>query len=628
MAMAKLLTILLVSLLAAACRETGELVVSSVDFRGNRAIREDELKAVVATRAGGILPWSRKPRFDRVEFERDIRRIEAYYADRGYPKAKVVNVDVALNEERGSVAIGVEINEGEPIIVEDIGLEGLDGIPPDHRERLRARLPLAPGKPRDQRLVLATHDMVVAELRDHGYPFGTVRVVENEGSTPSTLRLTVAAESGPETTFGPISIEGDVSVDEDVIRRELDFNEGDRYQLSRITESQRRLYGLQLFEFVNLTPRLPEEPAPVVPVVVTVAEGKHRRLQFAAGFGSEERARGRVNWSHVNVDGSAGTLEVEARASKLEQGVRGSILEPYLLMPGLSVRLSGSTWWAREPIYESRSSGGRLVFAKDFSRSGVGSERSVRNVLTFSLIREYEDYAIAESALEDPTFRDELIALGLDPDTGQGKGTLSAFDIDVERNTSTQPLNPRQGYSVSAHVESAGSLLGGSFHYNEILGEVRKYFELTPRFVWANRARAGTLAGSASAEIPYYKRYFVGGSSSVRGWGRYQVSPLSPDGLPIGGRTMMEVSTEARFGIRGKLNGVLFVDGGNSWLEPFSVQLKSLRWAVGPGLRYDTPIGPVRVDLGIQLTPIDGLVIEGTPEKRKWRVHFSIGQAF
>ena len=91
---------------------------------------------------------------------------------------------------------------------------------------------------------------------------------------------------------------------------------------------------------------------------------------------------------------------------------------------------------------------------------------------------------------------------------------------------------------------------------------------------------------------------------------------------------MLEVSTEARFGIRNKLGAVLFVDGGNAWEGPFEARFSELRWAVGPGIRYDTPIGPVRFDLGIQLNPIDGLVLEGNPEKRKWRVHFSIGQAF
>jgi outer membrane translocation and assembly module TamA len=91
---------------------------------------------------------------------------------------------------------------------------------------------------------------------------------------------------------------------------------------------------------------------------------------------------------------------------------------------------------------------------------------------------------------------------------------------------------------------------------------------------------------------------------------------------------MMEISTEARFGIRGKLSGVAFIDGGNVWRDAWDVRLSDLRWAAGPGIRYDTPIGPVRFDLGVQLNPIDGLVIEGNPERRKWRVHFSIGQAF
>ena len=618
----------LLALAAAGCRETGDVQVSSIKFTGTDAIKGEELKEIIATRENGFLPWSRKHFFDRAEFDLDVRRIEAYYADRGYPAAKVVGVDVKLSANNDKVAITVEISEGEPVIVENISFEGLEGIPADHLERLPGQLPIRAGHTRDQRLILASHDTVISELRDHGFPYGSVRVVERPGSSPTRVNLVIAADTGPKAVFGAVQIEGVVSVGEDVIRRELAFFEGDLYQLSRITEIQRRLYGLELFQFVNITPRQPEDRSPKVPVVVTVAEGKHRRLQLAAGYGSEEKARARINWRHVNFGGGARTGETEAKWSSLEQGARGSFTEPFLLQPGLSVRLSGSTWWSKEPIYESRSSGGRFVVSKDFSRTGVGTDRGARNRVNLSLIREYEKYSISASALADPTFREELIALGLDPDTGRGSGTLSAFEIDFERNTSTQPLNPRQGYSISAHLESAGPFLGGSFNYNELHGEVRTYLELGSRFIWANRARSGTLAGSDGAEIPFYKRYFVGGSGSVRGWGRYQVSPLSPGGLPIGGRTMMEVSTEARFGIRGKLSGVVFVDGGNVWREPWDVQMRDLRWAAGPGLRYDTPIGPMRVDLGVQLNPIDGLVIEGKQEKRKWRVHFSIGQAF
>ena len=612
---------------ASACRETGDVQVSSITFSGTQAVSASELKAVIATQESGFLPWSRRHFFDRQAFDEDVKRLQAFYADRGYPDAKVLGVDVQFNDAKDKVAITVQIAEGEPVLVSNVSFEGLDVIPADHLETLQARLPIKSGSPRDQRLILASHDMVVGELRDHGFPYGSVRMLERPEAEPRRVQLAVSADAGPKSVFGAITIEGVASVGEEVIRRELGFAEGDLYQLSRIAETQRRLYGLELFQFVNVSPKLPEDRSSRVPVVVTVLEGKHRRLQLAAGYGSEEKGRARINWRHVNFGGGARTGETEAKYSSLEQGLRASFIEPFMFQRGLSMRITGSTWWADEPIYEYRSTGGRIVIAKDFSRVGFGAERGVRNRLSTSLIHEYEDYAISDEALADPEFREELIALGLDPDTGRGKGTLSSFEVDFERSTAEQQLNPRQGYSVSAHLGTAGSLLGGTFDYNEVAGDARFYLPLG-RVVWANRTRAGTLAGPNTAQIPFYKRYFVGGSTSVRGWGRYQVAPLSSAGMPIGGRTMFEVSSEARFPVFGKLSAVAFVDGGNVWLDPWDVQLSDLRWAVGPGIRYDTPIGPVRFDVGVQLNPIDGLVIEGNPETRKWRVHFSIGQAF
>lgn len=618
--------LLAVSLCAAACHETGSVQVTKITFTGNQSIPASQLKAVIATQESGFLPWSRKHFFDRSEFDRDVQRLVAFYADRGYPNAKVVGLDVKLNDAKDKVAVDVKIEEGPPIVVEAVDFEGLDALPQAHRDQLKSQLAIKPGAPRDQKLILISHDLIVGELRDHGYPYGTVRMVERPGSAADRVVLTTAAEPGPKSVFGRITIEGGVSVNEDVIQRELTFHEGDEYRLSDITESQRRLYGLQLFQFVNITPKLPEDKSEKVPVNVVVVEGKHRKLQLAVGYGSEERARGRVNWRHVNFTGGARTVDTEAKWSSLEQGFRGSFTEPYLFK-GTSVTVSGVSWWASEPAYTYRSRGGRIVVAKEFGRGSAGILRGLRQEVRVSLIREYENYQVAKAALLDPSVRDQLIALGLNPVTGKGTGTLSAFEVDFDRDTSGRPLDPRTGYLVSAHLESAGSWLGGDFKYNEIYGEGRKYFEMGPRFVWANRVRAATLAAANGAEIPFYKRYFVGGSTSVRGWGRYQVSPLL-NGLPIGGRSMMEVSTEARVGLRGKLSSVLFIEGGNVWANSWTFDAGELRWAAGPGLRYDTPIGPVRIDLGIQLNPIPGLLINGVEESRRWRIHFSIGQAF
>jgi len=202
--------------------------------------------------------------------------------------------------------------------------------------------------------------------------------------------------------------------------------------------------------------------------------------------------------------------------------------------------------------------------------------------------------------------------------------------FDVNRNTTENLLDARRGYVVSAHAEQAG--LGGDYSYLETTAEGRHYWNLNERAVIASRVRAATLGGTDAPErdIPFFKRYFLGGSQSLRGWGRFEVAPLTPDGLPIGGYTSFESTVEVRVPVTANIGGVVFVDGGNVWPGTHDFNLGDLRYDVGGGLRYRTPVGPLRVDLGWQLTRIDSLVIDGRPssEQRRWRLHFSVGQAF
>jgi outer membrane protein insertion porin family len=120
----------------------------------------------------------------------------------------------------------------------------------------------------------------------------------------------------------------------------------------------------------------------------------------------------------------------------------------------------------------------------------------------------------------------------------------------------------------------------------------------------------------------------LGGATTIRGWGRYELSPLSASGLPIGGNSLLAFSAEARAVLRGNFGGVAFIDGGNVWADSLGFKLNDLRYAVGPGLRYQTPVGPVRFDVGYQLNPLPTLLVDGQPQRRRWRIHFSIGQAF
>jgi outer membrane protein insertion porin family/translocation and assembly module TamA len=173
-------------------------------------------------------------------------------------------------------------------------------------------------------------------------------------------------------------------------------------------------------------------------------------------------------------------------------------------------------------------------------------------------------------------------------------------------------------------------VLGGSFAYHAASVDTRYYKRITDQFVVATRFQAGSLQPSDgnAANVPFSKRYYLGGATTIRGWGRYEVGPLTAAGTPIGGFSMIHGMAELRMALSGKLGLVTFLDLGNVWADPWSFQFNDLRYAVGPGLRYDTPVGPLRLDLGYQLNPIEGLVVNGKPETRRWRIHFSIGQAF
>jgi outer membrane protein insertion porin family/translocation and assembly module TamA len=250
--------------------------------------------------------------------------------------------------------------------------------------------------------------------------------------------------------------------------------------------------------------------------------------------------------------------------------------------------------------------------------------------MSLSYTREFEDYHVSEEALNDPTFVKTLIALGLDPITGQATGWLSSLAYDFHRSTADSTVNAQRGYLFNGHLEQAGKFLGGDYEFTELVLEGRYYAPMAGRVVLALKARGGSIGQIGSAEnllVPFFRRYFLGGAQSLRGWGRFEVSPLV-DGVMVGGHSMVESSAELRAPVWGNLSVVMFADAGNVWNDAWYLNLSDLHYDVGPGVRYLTPIGPIRADIGFQINPIPGLLIDGKPETRHFRFHFSIGQAF
>ena len=628
-----LLLTLTLSAAISACvtAQQGPIRVISLKLTGIKAIKAGQLKSVLATVPSSKLPWGTKRYFSREQFDADLKRIAAFYKDRGYPDARVTSFDVKLNDAQDAAAITVNVDEGRPIVVEQIEFVGFDVIPPRGMAALKNRVPLKAGAPLDRALAQACRESVLDAVKDHGYPYATVRLTERPGANDRAQILTLTATLGTEATFGDVQVVGNKSVSEHVVERQLTFRPGDRFRLSQVQDSQRRLYGLQTFQFVNVETETKEgEEPPAVPMKVTLTEGKSKKVNFGVGYGSEEKARASVDWRNVNFFGGARTLEVESKYSSLTSGVKTTFRQPYLFSPRLDLLASGQFWHDSEPAFILDTTGGRLTLQRTFARPGPVSQRAPLTTVSLTYTNEYESYTVTDLALHTPSFYKNLIALGFDPLTGNAKGTLSSLDLDAHRSTSDTNINAQRGYSVSAHVEQAGRVLGGDYQFFETILEGRFYTQLGPVGVLALKVRGGsigTLSGDSNELVPFFRRYFLGGASSLRGWGRYEVAPLDA-GRPIGGHTMTENSVELRFPIWGNLTGVAFLDAGNVWNNAWDFNLNDLRYDVGPGLRYATPIGPLRVDVGYQINPIPGLLVNGVPQPRRFRVHFSIGQAF
>lgn len=628
---------------AAAAQETrsNKIEVTSFTIEGVKSAPAGELKASLYTQASSRIPWGANHYFNRAQFEADLQRIQVFYADRGFPDAKVASFDLNLNDKQDQIAIKIVVSEGEPIVVDDVRFVGFDTMRAPRFNRMKRNAPLKAGQPRDRAALQMTRERALDELRDSGYPYASIRTAESPGSSPRHVVVTYSATPGRLAQFGEIEVAGNASVSDDVVKRHLTLRPGQRFRLGQMQESQRRLYSLELFQFVNVDrsesptgaadAQGGEQAQPErVPVKVTVAESKHRKLNLGAGYGSEEKARAEANWRHVNFFGGARTAGIETRWSSLDRGLRLNFLQPYVFSPRYSLTASAEAWYTREPAYALDTGGGRVTLQRHFARGGpIGTSRLVSS-LSVGFLRNRESYTISNELLSDLSRRDEIIALKLDPRTGEGSGVLSALALDYSRNTTGNPLDARRGYLATVHYEEAGKFMQGDYDYREVTLEGRHYLPMFSRIVWANRIRLGGISGTGDQKtlVPFYKRYFLGGSSSLRGWGRFQVSPLSGSGLPLGGYSMLEASSELRVPVWRSLSLVLFGDAGNAWSQEWQVKLGDLRYDIGPGLRYQTPIGPVRFDIAYQVNPIEGLLVQGKPQPRRFRMHFSIGQAF
>ncbi|MGQ7871188.1 BamA/OMP85 family outer membrane protein [Sunxiuqinia sp. sy24] len=582
--------------------------VRKVSFHGNKTLDEDFLLDQLALKEVSyveklvtkITPFLYSQRLVDLDMER-LRRI---YQSEGFLNAHIFLDPLEVNENKQTVKVSVQIQEGDPVLVDSVVIErnnlaqevNLDSL----TKKVFREMKLLEGKRfRDEWI---KQDLQVLEnaFRNLGYAY--VKVDYNLRLKPEKSRTSISysVDPGPVSHFGETTIEGYKHVDEEFIRKQLAFSEGKLYNKSLLSETRENLYFLQLFRIVSVLPQkdAATEKSPI-PVRLFVEEAPRLSTRLGLGYGTEDKFRTFLNLNYLGFLGSARRINLYAKHSALEPyHVSLKWIQPQFIGKRSTISLNPFISRNSEPGYETRTYGINVPVTYRFNN---------RLNSTATYYFEKVEQQVEAGDVELPDRENEKFAYNK-------SGILLSTIFD----NSKPKFSPEQGFKLSMGYKVNGHVFGSDFNYTRLWGDVRHYQELGDWVLAARLMAGGISSADSSGFIPVEDRFYSGGSNSVRGWNRSELGPKRDSGTPLGGKSILEGNIELRYPIFWRFSGVVFLDGGNVWRQGYTYQLNELAYAAGGGLRIDTPIGPVRLDLGFPVWN----------EKRSPQFFISVGQAF
>ncbi|TMA82288.1 MAG: hypothetical protein E6J77_15850 [Deltaproteobacteria bacterium] len=576
-----------------------EWKLRAVRFRGTRAVRTADLGHVMATKPRPwFAPWRRLPDFDPVAFRTDLERLSRLYRSHGYYHVRIAH-DIELPAKGDAITAVVYVDEGLPVHIErvDVALGGTE-LPAAERTLVLAHLPIVAGRVFTEDAYNRAHVYLRTYYREHGYARVEVQKQAQLDLEHDIATVSYRVESGPPCVFGETHVSGTKAVDPAVVRRELAYDPGDPFRQSRLDRTRTNLLNLSLFHTVRLDEDRSGDSD--VTVRVRVTEAPKHEVRLGVGYDTEEQVRGLASWRDYDFLGGARQLGFSATASFIRRALTADFLQPHF--PGRQNR-------TRLLLTEQQED--EDTFTLERSRFSPRLEWQASDQITgYAFYRiEYDLLSGVSSAVK--------AAL---PGAAPSNGVLSGFGFGADWNTTDDPLDPTRGRVTGATVEPVGDILGGDFGFFRLVGEGRAYQRLVGSLLGAARVRVGTAEPfPGTQEIPLFERFYAGGIDSVRGYGRRRIGPLVNDD-PIGGRSLAEASVELRHPVTEQLGAALFLDGGQVSRQSYDLPFSRLRYGTGFGMRYRSPVGPLRIDLGFPLEPPDG--------DQHWQVHVSLGATF
>lgn len=469
-----------------------------------------------------------------------------------------------------------------------------EGAAADYRPPTPAELGLVGGEPATAQKVIDADAELLRRARKAGHPLaraGQRRAVVDHGSR--TMDVTLRIAPGPVATLGEITFEGAEGIDPRFLRRRLRIRPGSPYDPDALEEAREDLIDSNLFSTVRPVEATALDGEGRLPVAFEVTQRKHRSIGAGVGYRTDEGPNTNLFWESRNWLGGGERLRFELELSPIRQAALASFRNPEFLARGQNLLVDGSTKHEDTDAFTTTSVGAGIGLERYFTRKLIG---------TLGLAYRYAD-------IEEP---DEATTVGL-------ASIPATLDWDFTDNR----LDATRGGLLLVQVAPFVDTLEPTHRFLKARATHSRYVTLLAerRLVLAVRGSLGSIVGVARNEVPADERFYAGGGGSIRGIGFQLAGPLDDDDKPLGGKSILELNGELRLRVTETIGAVAFLDAGTVYEESYPDFSEALRFGAGIGLRYLTPVGPLRLDVGVPLS-------RRADVDDPFQIYISIGQAF
>ena len=615
--------------------------IKSIEFVGNEAYSSGRLRDQMSTTESNFLSWLKNSDvYDPDKIAADLELVRRFYLKHGFADFRIVSQDATFDPEANGYRIRIVIEEGQQYRVGDVGVESK--IPDVDADRLRGRVRTSTGDVYNAEDVEKTLTGITTEVASRGYAFSQVRPRGERDPSSARINISYVVEEGPRVYVERINVRGNTRTRDYVIRREFDLGEGDAYNKIMVDKAERRLNNLGYFKKVRITNEPGSTPDRVV-INVEVEDQPTGAFAVSGGYSTSDGFIGEVSITETNFLGRGQYVRLAGTLGQYASGVDFSFTEPYFMDKRLAVGFdlfAKNTDNTRYSYYTNQMTGGAI-------RVGLPLTDEASVLLRYSL---YQQNIKIPNTYKQP-FNDCFYDAGygtLYPNCAyNGEASIaikesagayltSAVGYTLAYNTLDNNKNPRAGMYAELKQDVAG--LGGDSKFVRTTGEFRYYRELTDDFVGMIKLQGGNITGK---NLRITDQFFLG-PTLVRGFAPSGIGPrdaLDPKNNALGGSTYYGASAEVQFPIFGLprelgFRGAVFADAGSLFdyqgktnfasISPYGYNCQgipypnkaptcltviddsTIRTSVGASLLWQSPLGPIRLDLAYPITKATG----------------------